>query len=143
MKELIKKGINYYKNHREGITYLIAGGLATVLNIVLFAILTYLCRINYEISNIIAIIITVLFQYFSNKFFVFKTKQNTFKENIKEFFSFISCRLVTMVLDQVLMKIGVEILHINELIAKVIINVIVIVANYIFSKLFIFKKHNK
>ena len=126
MKRLINKGLEIYKNHREGITYLIAGGLATVLNIAVFAFLTYVCDIYYEISNIIAIIVAVLFQYISNKFFVFKTKGNTLKENLKEFISFISCRLITMIMDQLLMKIFV--------------NIIVIIANYIFSKLIIFKK---
>ena len=71
MKELIKKGKEYYKKYREGLTYLIAGGIATILNIGVFALLTYGFKINYEISNIIAIIVAVLFQYISNKFFVF------------------------------------------------------------------------
>lgn len=140
MKKLINKGLEIYKNHKEGITYLIAGGLATVLNIVVFAFLTYVCDIHYEISNIISIIIAILFQYVSNKFFVFETKGKTLKENFKEFISFISCRLITMVMDQLLMKIGVEKLQINELLMKILVNIIVIIANYIFSKLIIFKK---
>ena len=70
MKELINKGIEYYKKHREGLNYLIAGGIATFLNIVVFAILTYVFKIHYEISNLISIIVAVLFQYFSNKFWV-------------------------------------------------------------------------
>lgn len=139
MKELIKKGKEYYKKYREGLTYLIAGGIATILNIGVFALLTYGFKINYEISNIIAIIVAVLFQYISNKFFVFKTKTNTYKESIKEFISFIACRLVTMVMDQVMMKIGVDILGINELFMKILVNIIVIIVNYIFSKLIIFK----
>ena len=140
MKKLINKGLEIYKNHKEGITYLIAGGLATVLNIVIFAFLTYVCDIHYEISNIIAIIIAVLFQYISNKFFVFETKGKTLKENFKEFISFISCRLITMLMDQGLMKLGIEVFKINEMVTKVAVNVIVIIANYIFSKLIVFKK---
>ena len=140
MKKIINKGLEIYRKHKEGITYLIAGGIATLLNIGVFAFLTYICDIHYEISNIIAIIVAILFQYISNKFFVFETKGQKLKENIKEFFSFISCRLITMIMDQVLMKIGVEILLINELIMKIIVNIIVIIANYIFSKLIIFKK---
>ena len=140
MKKIIEKGIEIYKKYREGINYLIAGGIATVLNIAVFAVLTYGCKIDYEISNIIAIIVAILFQYVSNKFFVFESKGNTFKENVKEFVSFISCRLVTMVMDQGMMKIGVDIFNINELLMKIIVNIIVIIVNYIFSKLIIFKK---
>ena len=142
MKKLIEKGKEYYNKYREGITYLIAGGIATVLNIGVFALLTYTFKIDYEISNIIAIIVSILFQYVSNKFFVFESKENTFKENVKEFFSFISCRLVTMALDQGLMKLGIDVLHINELIMKVLVNIIVIIVNYIFSKLIVFKKRD-
>lgn len=143
MKDLIKKAKEYYNKYREGITYLIAGGMATVLNIGVFAILTYAFHIDYEISNLIAIIVAILFQYVSNKFFVFESKGNSFKENVKEFISFISCRLVTMVMDQGMMKIGVDVLHINEMVMKVVVNIIVIIVNYIFSKLIVFKKKDK
>lgn len=140
MINIIEKGKEIYKKYREGITYLIAGGMATVLNIGVFALLTYGFKIDYEISNIIAIIVAILFQYISNKFFVFKSKGNTNQENVKEFVSFISCRLVTMVMDQGMMKIGVDILKINELFMKILVNIIVIIVNYIFSKLIVFKK---
>lgn len=140
MKELIEKGKEYYKKYREGITYLISGGIATFLNIGVFALLTYMFKINYGISNIIAIIVSIIFQYISNKFIVFESKRNTFKENVKEFVSFISCRAITMIMDQAMMTIGVEKLGINELVMKVIVNIIVIIVNYIFSKLIVFKK---
>lgn len=140
MKDLINKMKKYYKKYREGITYLISGGMATFLNIGIFALLTYVFKINYEVSNIIAIIVAIFFQYISNKFVVFESKGNSLKENIKEFFSFISCRLVTMIMDQAMMTIGIEKLGINELVMKVIVNIIVIIVNYIFSKLIIFRK---
>ena len=140
MKELIEKGKEYYKKYREGITYLISGGIATFLNIGVFALLTYMFKINYGISNIIAIIVSIIFQYISNKFIVFESNRNTFKENVKEFVSFISCRVITMIMDQAMMTIGVEKLGINELVMKVIVNIIVIIVNYIFSKLIVFKK---
>ena len=114
--------------------------MATFLNIGIFALLTYVFKINYEVSNIIAIIVAIFFQYISNKFVVFESKGNSLKENIKEFFSFISCRLVTMIMDQAMMTIGIEKLGINELVMKVIVNIIVIIVNYIFSKLIIFRK---
>ena len=139
MKKIIEKCFEIYKNHKEGFDYLIAGGIATFLNIGVFAILTYLFNVNYEISNIIAIIVAILFQYISNKFFVFKSNKKTLQENFKEFISFISCRLITMFMDQGLMILGVKILKINELIMKVLVNIIVIVVNYVFSKLIIFK----
>lgn len=142
MKKLINKIKNIYLNYKEGILYLICGVIATILNIAVFGILTYSFNIVYDISNIIAIIVAILFQYVSNKFIVFESKKNTTKENIKEFFTFISCRLVTMIMDQLLMKLGIEVFKINEMVMKIIVNIIIIIVNYVFSKLIVFKKKN-
>lgn len=140
MKDLINKVKEIYLSHKEGILYLACGVIATILNIAVFGILTYGFDIIYDISNIIAIIVAILFQYVSNKFIVFESKKNNSKENLKEFFAFISCRLVTMAMDQGLMKLGIEVFKINEMIMKIAVNVIVIIVNYIFSKLIVFKK---
>ena len=71
---------------------------------------------------------------------MFESRGNKFKENVKEFISFISCRLITMVMDQVMMIVGVGKLGFNKIIMKIFVNIIVIVVNYIFSKLIVFKK---
>ena len=140
MKKLYEFCIENYKKYKEIINYLISGVIATVLNIGIFALFNlWLGEDLYLVSNAISIIAAVLFQYFSNKFFVFEHKKMTMKENLLEFSKFISCRFITAMLDMGVMFVGVSILKVNEMIMKVITNVIVVILNYIFSKLFVFK----
>ncbi len=128
-----------YIKYKEVINYLIFGVLTTLINIISFDILVHL-SIDWKISNIIAWIISVLFAYITNKLYVFESK----KQNIiKELFSFISFRLLSLVFDLVGMYIFIEILHVDNLISKVIMNVVVVILNYLFSKLFIFKKEEE
>ena len=141
MKKFILKCIELCRKYKEIISYIICGGIATVINIGVFALFNWrLGESLYLISNIIAIVASVLFQYFSNKFFVFEKKSLTKKENFKEFSKFISARAVTALLDMLIMWIGVDLINLNEVIMKIITNIIVIILNYVFSKFFVFKK---
>ena len=104
-----------------------------------------LCRIfklsiELYISNIIAWILSVLFAYITNKLFVFESKNKSKTENLKEMVSFFGFRVLSLVFDMGCMFLLVDILRIGELISKVLSNILVIILNYIFSKLFIFKK---
>lgn len=148
MIKLIKKVWNWawdiYHKNEEIWNYLISGGLGVVISVGSF----WLCRvIGLDIipSNVISWIIAVLSMYVTNKFFVFKTKCNTKKELFIEFISFIGARVSTLVIETAIIYVGAEVMHINEIIVKVIAQVVVIVLNYVFSKLWIFKnkKENK
>ena len=144
MKIIISKILELYKKYKEIVNYIIFGVIATAINIGVFAILNLLLGENlYLISNILAIIASVLFQYFSNKFFVFERKTLSKKETFMEFVKFISARAVTAVLDMVIMFIGVSLLNVSEILMKVITNIIVVILNYVLSKFFVFKKTAK
>lgn len=135
-----------YEEHKEGMRYLIFGVLTTLVNIVVSAIMYYLVfvklpeEIKVNLSTIIAIIAAWIFAYVTNKLYVFDSKTNNKKELIKEIISFISCRGVTAIVEIVLMNIFVTMLQFNYILMKIIVNIIIIVLNFIFSKLFIFKK---
>lgn len=132
--------ISLLKKYRELILYLVFGVLTTVVNIVTY----YLCKqvgIEYQIGNIIAWIFSVLFAFITNKIYVFESNKTDSKTLIKEISSFFSFRLLSLAMDMGCMYILVEVVAIDDMIAKIISNIIVIVANYIFSKLFIFKKN--
>lgn len=128
------------KRFRELFLYLIFGGFTTIINIVAYFILARLLMINYQISTIIAWILSVLFAFITNKLFVFESKNNSKKEDLKEMISFFSFRILSLGLDMVCMYLMVQLIRMDDLIAKIIANVLVVIANYIFSKLFIFKK---
>lgn len=134
-----------YEEHKEGMRYLIFGALTTVVNIVVAAFTYYILfapfseGVKVNLSTIIAIIAAWIFAYVTNKLYVFDSKTNTIKELLKEIFSFVSCRVITAVVEIALMNIFVTNLEWNYMLTKIIVSIIVIILNYIFSKLFIFK----
>ena len=135
MKKIKKLFIKY----KEPILYLFFGGCTTLVNIVVY----YLCsRINFgtAISTVIAWFVSVLFAYVTNRKYVFDSKVNAVVDILKESISFFSCRLATGALDLVIMIVFVDWLYINDMLMKILSNILVILLNYIASKLLIFKK---
>ena len=141
---MIKKLAN-----KETVLYLIFGVLATVLNIVLFYLFINIWKMSTGLGNILDTIICILFQYFTNRIWVFESKNNG-KEAIKEFIQFILARGLTAIIDQIFVVVGVDFFvakyvsysqqGIFSVGIKVLSNIVVIVLNYIFSKLFVFNK---
>ena len=136
----LRKVANIYIEHREGMRYLVFGALSTVINIVVFAICSKIINFSTTTSNIIAWIIAVLFAYITNKLWVFNSKNSGKKELLKEIISFYGARVVTLVLETAFLWIAIDKMGFNEILMKIISNIIVIILNYIFSKVFIFKK---
>ena len=132
-----------YTKYKEIINYLIFGVLTTVVNIVTYAIFARLFHVDEVVSNIIAQIISILFAYVTNKIYVFESKSTKLKDILREMISFFGCRIFTAVLDTLLFSFMIKILFMNDLIAKCITQVVVIVLNYVFSKLIIFRKKDK
>lgn len=139
MKKLKEtKLFQLYNKYKEVIHYLISGGLTTVFNIVFYFVLTKIFSIDYMVSTVIDWILTVLLAYILNKVFVFYSKSNG-KELIKEIYEFFKYRIFTLVIELGLMYLFVDLLSMNDMISKIIVQIIVIILNYVFSKIFIFK----
>ena len=128
------------KNLWEVFSYLFFGGCTFLVNFVTYFVFKDLLHINYLISNFIAWVISVLFAYITNKLYVFESRGKTAVENIKELFLFFAARILTLGLDMASLSFCLEILKTNDFIAKFVSQFIVILSNYIFSKLIIFKK---
>lgn len=136
---LIANMIALLKKERELILYGIFGVGSTAINIAVF----HLCgclRLALIPSNIIAWLFAFLFAFITNKAFVFQSKGWTGKTALREFSSFLAARLFTLVLDTILMCVLVEWLMVDRLIAKIVVNVVVIIVNYVLSKFLIFYK---
>ena len=131
--------ISWYNKYKEALLYLVFGGFTTLVNILSFFILRQF-KIEIYISNALAWFISVVFAFITNKLFVFESKGKSNKENIRECISFFGFRILSLVFDMGAMYLLLQVLSVNELISKVVSNVLVIILNYIFSKLFIFKK---
>lgn len=134
------------KKCKEPIAYIVFGVLTTVVNIVVYFLLADLLEIHYMIANVIAWIASVLFAFVTNKLFVFESKSWRGKTALVEMGNFFLARAATGVLDMVLMWLLVDVVRIEtivvsgEMLAKVVVNVLVIVINYAASKLWIFRR---
>lgn len=131
--------ISWFNKYREALLYLFFGGCTTLVNIVAFYIIRKFGVSTY-ITNIIAWFLSVVFAFITNKLFVFESKNTSFKDSFKECFSFFLFRVISLVFDMGIMYLFIDLLNINEMVSKVFSNIFVIIINYVFSKLFIFKK---
>lgn len=129
-----------YERYREFIDYAIFGVLTTIVNIVVFFLLDTVLNIPYLIANAIAIILSILFAFFTNKKYVFKSKPPTFKVAFREFYLFVGFRLVSGLFDMLSMWILVDLLVMGTNLAKIVTQFIVVALNYLFSKFFVFKQ---
>ena len=129
--------------YKSIIAYLFWGVVTTVVNLAVFQILSSGIHWNYQVANVIAWFLSVLVAYFTNKVWVFGSYYTTVSDFIVEFLRFYFYRGLTLVLDIIIMYVGVSLLGFNDplqqFIVKFIDNVIVVIANYIFSKWLIFK----
>ena len=135
----IKKLVIKYK---EIINYLIFGVLTTVVSLIVYyaSVYTFLNpdnAIQLQIANILSWVAGVTFAYFTNRKYVFESNE---KNKVKEASKFVLARVTTLIMDMIIMWIGVTLLHRNDKIIKLISQVVIIVSNYVFSKIFVFKK---
>ena len=128
-----------YKQYREGMLYLFFGGLAFLLNVFLFTVFINI-KIDELIANIIAWIITVLFAYITNTIWVFSAKPKLMKQLLIQIFQFFSGRVVTLIIEEVMLLVFITILGINAMLIKFIAQIVVIVGNYIISKIWVYRK---
>ncbi|MBH6947910.1 GtrA family protein [Clostridioides difficile] len=128
------------KKHKETILYLFFGAFTTLVNIVSYLFFTRVILFNFMVANALAWILAVLFAYVTNKFFVFESKRIEIKFLFKEFLSFVSFRLFSGVVEMLIMYVMIDLLFVNDIIVKVFTNIVVIVLNYLFSKMIIFKE---
>ena len=128
------------KKHKSFIAYGVFGVFTTVVNIVTYNVCYNSLGISNTLSNIAAWILAVTFAYLTNKVWVFGSVSWRWEVLKKEIPTFISCRIATGVLDLVIMFICVDIMGWHALLMKMISNILVIILNYIFSKLVIFRK---
>jgi putative flippase GtrA len=128
-----------FEAYKDIIYYLIFGGLTTLVNIVVYWLMAHPLGIMTVPSSVIAWIASVTFAYLTNRKWVFHSTADTGAAIAKEAVYFFLCRLSTGVFDWIFMYVTVDLLNWNDLYMKVIANVIVIVLNYVASKLLIFK----
>lgn len=131
---------NLYLKYKEPINYLFFGGCTFLVSIISFYVFNKTLGFNEHVANVISWVLAVSFAYITNKLYVFESKTSDKKGLLKEIASFVSARLLTLFIEELILFIGINLLKMDSMIVKVAGQVIVIVSNYFLSKLFIFKK---
>lgn len=121
---------------RELFWYVVFGVLTTVVNILSYLLFARIFNVNYIYSNIIAWFLSVLFAYITNRIWVFESKSSNI---IKEASYFFAGRIFSGVLDTGLMYVFIDLLSFGDEFSKIIIQVIVVIVNYVLSKYVVFK----
>lgn len=124
----------------EMLSYLVFGVLTTLINILLAGLLYDVLHWNLYVANTLAWVASVAFAFFTNKLFVFQSKSMAPAVLMWESMSFLGARLFSLGVDTLGMGLLVDLLHWNFWVAKILMNVIVVILNYIFSKLLIFNQ---
>ena len=137
---MLAKICNIIRMCKEPLAYVVFGILTTVVNIAVYYLMSDVMKIHYLLANIIAWICSVLFAFLTNKIWVFESRLWQGKIVLAEMGSFFLARAATGVMDMLLMWMLVDIAAVEEMIAKVAVNVLVIVLNYVASKQWIFRK---
>ena len=123
----------------EGMRYLFIGGCTTMVNLVVYTVLCRAAHFNVNVSNIISIIVAILFAYVTNKLIVFRSHCGSFAELASECARFIGARLATMGIEVGGVFLLYEVLHKDEIVAKLATQGLVIIGNYFISRFIVFR----
>ena len=126
-------------NFKQLVLYGIFGVLTTIINIVAYWALTRLFGLSVVTSTALAWLVAVFFAYYTNRKYVFQSKNSSFIAVIFEAAYFFACRIATGLLDVGIMYVFADVMKLNDVIVKTVSNIIVIILNFVASKLFIFK----
>ncbi len=129
-----------FQKHKNILLYLFFGALTTLVDYLVYFPMFNLCRLSAGVSNIIAWAVSVVFAYFTNKLFVFKSLDWSNKTVIPEMLKFIGCRFGSGLLETLLIVFSVDLFMHDGNIMKLLSSVIVVVLNYIASKWLVFRK---
>lgn len=130
-----------FEKYKALILYGIFGVTTTIINVVSYALLLFI-GINVQIAVVVSWLLAVSVAYFTNRVWVFNSGAVTKLELLREFISFMIARLATLVVEMVIIWFGVQLLNQDPIVWKIIDNIVVIILNYIISKLIVFKIRN-
>ena len=131
---------NIMKKYKEQILYLFWGVATTLVNYCAYFLLTKAFHVHYVVSNVLAWLVAVLFAFWSNKSFVFESKSWAPRVVFPELCKFTGARVFSGVLETGLLWLCVDILHFPDSMIKLLAGIVVIILNYVFSKLYVFRK---
>ncbi len=130
----------FYRKHKEVLLYLFFGGLTTVVSIVTFAVFYSGLGINEHVSNLISWVFAVSFAYVTNRVWVFTAHAEGARALLLEMGKFFGGRVFTLGVEELMIFVFITVLQFNAVLIKIIAQFVIVVLNYVISKLFVFKK---
>jgi len=137
---MLEKLVRLMKKHWDVLAYLIFGGLTTLVNYAVYLPLYNLANCSAAFSNCAAWVVAVIFAFLTNKPFVFKSNDWSWKVTFPELVKFVSCRIGSGLGETAIIFLTVDCLHCNGNVIKLVTSVLVVIVNYAASKLLVFKK---
>lgn len=138
--KLLKSWYTPYQKHKEKLLYLFFGGLTTVVSLATFWFVNRVMMANEHIANVASWILAVLFAFVTNRVWVFNAKTNGKAAFFKQLLSFYGGRLLTFGAEELLLLVFITWLQFDSILVKIVAQVVVLILNYIVSKLFVFRK---
>ena len=130
-----------YKRHKEKLLYVFFGGLTTVVSLVTFWLVDRVLAQNEHVANLVSWLLAVLFAFVTNRIWVFEAKTAGMAAFFKQMLGFYGGRLATLGIEEALLLVFITWLHFDSMVVKVAAQVVVLILNYIISKLLIFRKN--
>ena len=130
----------FYKRNKSVLMYLFFGALTTFLSIFVFFVFRTCLHFNEHTANVISWICAVTFAFFTNRTWVFDGRTSSVREFFVQARDFYGGRIFTLLVDEIIILIFITILRFNENLIKISAQVVVLVLNYVISKVFVFKK---
>lgn len=140
MDKLIEKCMTLYKKYQELILYVVSGGITTLVNWGCYFVLTRVFDVNYLVANVVAWALAVISAFIINKAVVFRDGVIVVKTILLQFLSFAAFRVFSGAVETGALYVSVDIMGWNDSIMKIAVSVFVVIVNYIFSKLVVFRK---
>lgn len=136
---MMKKLLDFVKKYRRVLTYLVFGILTTIVNYLVYLPCYNLLKIPASVSNVISWACAVLFAYLTNKPFVFRSRDWSVRTVVPEFLKFVGCRAASGAMETGALLLFVDILHQNGNLWKLAVSILVVIVNYVGSKLLVFR----
>ncbi|MCI8661577.1 MAG: GtrA family protein [Lachnospiraceae bacterium] len=133
----------FYKRHKEIFLYLFFGGITFFLNLGLFGSIDSFTDINELINNVICWVICVIFQFITNRTWVFNGAVNGAKAFLSQLAAFFGGRVFTLILEEAIIAIFITWLGWKAIIVKLVAQLIVIILNYVISKWIVFRNQTE
>ncbi|MDO4952615.1 MAG: GtrA family protein [Synergistaceae bacterium] len=140
---VLKKIRAFYAEYKEFLLYLFFGGLTFVVSVSSYVFCNLKLGINVLAANIVSWILAVAFAYVTNRIWVFQSKSRSGAAVLREIFSFAGSRIATLILEEIVLFVFITVMNFSSVAVKITAQIVVILSNYLLSKLFVFTRVDK